>query len=159
MADKDDIRKELEQIRKAHRGILRAEDVVEFARNPETSLHEKFQWDDTEAAKQYRLWQARQVISVYVTVLSDDSPPVKAYVSLVDDRSQPGGGYRAVADVMKDPERRTLLLQQALGELKRFQAKYRAIKELAGVFSEIDKVVDKHDRPAPAKKKQVAVGA
>ena len=38
------IKKELEQIRKTHKGFLRPEDVVEYARNQNTELHGMFCW-------------------------------------------------------------------------------------------------------------------
>ena len=60
---------ELETIRRNAGGVLRPEDVVSFAADPDTELHSRFEWDDTEAAQQYRLWQARQLIRVTVTVL------------------------------------------------------------------------------------------
>jgi hypothetical protein len=63
---------ELETIRRNAGGVLRPEDVVSFAADPDTELHSRFEWDDTEAAQQYRLWQARQLIRVTVTVL----PPI-----------------------------------------------------------------------------------
>jgi hypothetical protein len=51
------ILEEVKQIANAHGGELRAEDVVEFARNPESALHNCFTWDDKEAASQWRLWE------------------------------------------------------------------------------------------------------
>jgi hypothetical protein len=50
----DQILKELEEIEKKH-GILKPEHVVKFAENPRTALHEKFTWDDSEAAQRWRL--------------------------------------------------------------------------------------------------------
>ena len=51
----------MKQIADAHGGKLRPKDVVEFARNPATALHECFEWDDKKAAVQGRLWeQARE---------------------------------------------------------------------------------------------------
>jgi len=70
------IQQELESIRRSAGGLLRPEDVVEFARSPETALHEEFTWDDSEAAHQYRLWQARQVIRVNVTVIGNTESKV-----------------------------------------------------------------------------------
>ncbi len=69
MSKGDLIKQELEALAEANNGILRPEIVVEFARDAKTALHSRFEWDDTEAAKQYRLWQARQIIKVAINVL------------------------------------------------------------------------------------------
>ncbi len=132
-------RAELESIRAAAGGVLQPEAVVAFARNEDTALHSAFTWNDGEAAAAYRLWQARQVIRVCVTVTDDvKGPPIRAYVSLYEDRG--ANGYRLLADVMSDEERREKLLAQALAELKAWQAKYRQLAALAPVFAAAAKV-------------------
>ena len=75
------IKRELETIRSAHGGILLVEDVVEFAKDDQSALHAKFNWDDTHAAHQFRLSQARKIIRVHVVVLSPSQSSVRAYVS------------------------------------------------------------------------------
>lgn len=126
---------ELELIRQQNGGILRPSDVVEFARNPDTALHSKFTWDDTTAAHQYRLWQAREIIRVVVTVPDRATEPMRVYVSLTDDRQEDGGGYRTLTEVMRKKDMRAALLSQAHDDMDRFQTKYRQIEELAGVMT------------------------
>jgi hypothetical protein len=41
---------------------LLPEEVIEAARNPNSTMHSMFEWDDTEAAIKYRLAQARWII-------------------------------------------------------------------------------------------------
>lgn len=131
------IRAELERVRRANSGVLRPVDVVEFARDPQTALHARFEWDDSRAAHEYRLWQAREVIRVTVTMIPQSAAPFRAYVSLQHDREQPGGGYRHVADVLTDRQLRTRMLLEANEEMERFVAKYDALDELAGVIKQM----------------------
>lgn len=131
---------ELLIISKEHGGILRPVDVVEYAKNPDTALHSKFTWDDTVAAHEYRLWQARQVIRVSVHYLKAAKRNTKVFVSLKTDRHQAGGGYRTTVNVMKSPELRDQLLNEALEELERIKDKYQHLSELASVFAELDRV-------------------
>jgi hypothetical protein len=138
------IRAELERLRRANDGLLRPVDVVDAARSPKSVLHGQFQWDDSTAAHEYRLWQARELIAVYVTVLPGCKTPVQAYVSLTRDQQTIGGGYRAMASVMKQPELRELLIQQALGDFQRVRSRYQAIKELAAIFAAIDSTTRRH---------------
>ena len=129
--------RELEQIRKSNGGLLRPLDVVEFARNPKTALHGRFTWDDSKAANEYRLWQARQIIRVSVTVIPNAEKEYHAYVSLKDDRKQEGGGYRSTVSVLRHSVRRDAMLREALEELDVFRRKYAILTELAPVFEAI----------------------
>jgi len=141
MPNKQAIRVELAQLQKEH-GLLRAEDVVNFARNEDTALHGEFEWDDSEAAHQYRLAQARKIIRVNVQILptGHDNVVVPVYVSLAQDRDQPGGGYRRLVDVMSDEELRAQLLQQALTDFERVGRRYRTLKELAPIFEALEQI-------------------
>jgi hypothetical protein len=133
---------ELNQIMTKNGGMLRPEDVVDFARNPATALHAAFTWDDTEAAKAYRLYQARQIIRVSVVLLPME-PQVKyrAFVSLKDDRYH-DRGYRSLVTVLADGDLRQAMLAEAVVDMKTFIQKYKSLKELAGVFAEMEKVIE-----------------
>lgn len=148
MATREEILAELTQIREQHNGNLLAEDVVEFARNENTALHSEFEWDDTEAARQYRLDQARRIIRLNVQVLptARGNVTVPVYVSLTSDRIQPGGGYRRLEDVMSDPELRQQFLDQALAEFERVRRKYQNLQELAPIFAAIERVTQQRTR-------------
>jgi hypothetical protein len=142
MSKQIDVLEELEEIAKIHKGVLRPADVVEFAKAEDTALHSKFEWDDSEAAQQYRLWQARQIIRVNITMLPNetDGKPVKVFVSMKSDRYNDGGGYRYLQDIMSEAESRERLLAQAYDELKVWRRKYQTLKELAPVFEAMDEV-------------------
>lgn len=143
------IRAELDQICRQHGGLLKPEDVVKFASNKRTALHSEFEWDDAKASAEYRLEQARRVIRVLVTVLpspNSGQEPVRAYVSVNRDRVQPGGGYRSFADVMSDDEMRSELVNEAIGEAKRWRRKYERLRELSPIFRAIDKVESKQEQ-------------
>ncbi len=138
-----DYRKELELIRTEHNGLLRPHDVVKFARDPKTSLHKKFTWDDTKAAEEYRLWEARALIRVAVIVEENTSEEVRAYVSITDNRGKEGG-YMAVAEVLDNKKLRARMLQDAIDDLNFFRDKYNSLKnlsEIKPVFVAIDEVI------------------
>ena len=120
-------------------GLLRPSDVVAYAADPDTALHSYFTWDDSVAAHSYRVWQARKLIAVNVTVLSSGTSPVRVYVSLAGDRHS-GGGYRGIVSVLADSEQSDDLLGEALREMRHFTKKYRTLKALAPVIQEMNKV-------------------
>jgi hypothetical protein len=130
---------ELEMIRNRAGGVLKPNDVVDFASDPSTALHAQFEWDDSEAAREYRLHQARNLIRVMVTVLPNTVKETRAYVSLVSDRST-DGGYRTMVDVLSDDDRRAELLKMALTDMRRWRDKYGELKELAAIFEAIDEL-------------------
>lgn len=130
---------ELEALRRASGGMLKPTDVVKFAKSPKTALHKFFEWDDSKAAKEHRLAQARSLITEYVITVEDVDFPVRALVSLPSDRAH-GRGYRSIQDVMESAAMRAEYLNEALAALNRCKAKYGQLKELARVWSAIDKV-------------------
>jgi len=152
-----DILRALEAIRKEAGGILRPEEVVAHAADPKSILHDCFEWDDDKAAQEYRLWQARQLIRVCVTVIPQKtSGEIRAYVSLRGDREARGGGYRALVDVLKDDDLREQLMAEALDDLNTFQVKYAELQELAPVFKAakaVQKRTAKAALPAPKRKR------
>lgn len=136
-------KQELEIIRSENGGFLRPIDVLNYARDEKSALHEYFEWDDNEAAEKYRLAQARALIRVAVVVEERTSAKVRAYVSLSNDRTAEGG-YRAIAEVINDEVLRETLLADAMKELAVFQRKYqqlKAVTELGGLFAVIEDVV------------------
>ncbi len=136
------IEKSLRAIAAKH-GVLRAEDVVDEAKSPKHPLHSRFTWDNTEAAHQYRLMEARSLIRVCVEVIGEGMEASPVFVSISSDRTKQGGGYRVMSDVMSDLGLREQLLKDALFELNQFQKKYRALRQLAEVFDAIGKVKKK----------------
>lgn len=139
-------------------GLIRPVDVVEAARDPESALHDCFEWDDSEASHQYRLLQARQLIRVYVHVDGKgDAEPVRAFVSLTTDQRGPGGGYRTIAQVMSNEEWRQQMLTDVLTRLRNLQKQYRSLTELSKVWNAVDEAEEKVSRKAERPKRGKSV--
>jgi hypothetical protein len=130
------ISKELNRLAAANNGLLLPEHVIEAARPKRSILHSKFEWDDTTAAHEYRLWQARHLISISITI--EQGIKTQEFISLRSER-RTGGGYRTTVSVMSNEEWREQSLRDALMELNCFQQKYSRLRELAGVFAAIGK--------------------
>ena len=121
-------------------GMVTPDQVVEFARDPETALHKAFEWDDTEAARQYRIEQARGVIR-RVLVSVEDRPAHRALVSVSIERAGDGASpYRLVNDVMRDDTLRQAMLDDAIRELKAAKTKYGHLAQLAKVWNAVEEV-------------------
>lgn len=134
----NEIIQELEKIANKNGGILQPEKVVEEARNSRSPLHSRFTWDDSKAASEYRLEQARRLIRVVVNVMPNGgTEPERIWVSLRQDQQEEGGGYRTLVSVLSDKQLRQQLLEEALSDMEYFEQKYSHLKELAEVFSAI----------------------
>lgn len=117
---------------------LLAAEVVAFASDPDTALHAQFEWDDSAAAHQHRLWQARKIIKVYVEYEPNVKADVSVWVSVPSHRARPGGGYSRRKKAMADPKACEELLADALRKLQHIRREYHMLKKLANVFSAID---------------------
>jgi len=141
---------ELLRIAKENGGVLQAKAVVDAARRQSSPLHSKFEWDDSLAAEQYRIEQARHLIRVTVQVISTPDGDVidKVFVSLRADQGVEGGGYRKLSVVLTDADMRQRLLAEALADMEVFREKYSQLKELAEVFSAMKQIRNKARRKA-----------
>lgn len=138
---------ELRRIADANRGQLRPIDVVNAARPKASPLHSRFEWDNTKAAQEYRLWQARHLINVTVEYFGGEESSFtgRVFVSLTSDRGD-GAGYRSMVSVMSDDQHRARLMQDALEEMDVFKRKYIRLKELADVFVAMSKVKRRREK-------------
>lgn len=133
----DKIRNELMAIQQASKDkMLHAANVVAWAkRNRKSALHRQFEWNNSKAANEFRIWQARRLIQI--NVITEDGGP--QLVSLSYDRPR-GGGYRSVDDVISNRKMSEIMLQDALTELQRVQDKYQHVRELTSVWEEVKRV-------------------
>jgi hypothetical protein len=138
----------LKKLYKQNDGILTAETVIEAAKPSDSPLHSWFTWDDTEAAHQWRLHQARMMLRVVVQMLPSKhgEETNRIFVSLSPDRQLGGGGYKTMVDVLSDDEMRNQLLEDAIEDMKRFRQKYQQLKELSDVFEAMNAVETKKSK-------------
>lgn len=152
---------ELEKISEKSDGKLIPEIVLEYAKKKTNPLHRYFTWEDSEAARLYRLQQARALISVVVRVVPNTGVSTRVWVAVSSDRrdakkrareaagqepevgAESGTEYHKIDEVLSDEFRRKMLLMDAYADLNNFRKKYLRLTELADLFKEIDKVLAK----------------
>lgn len=143
----------IEMLRKKFKGELTPEDILNDARHNNSPLHSFFEWDDSAAAEQFRLQQARGLIRAVVAVyVSDERPAVrqKAYVH-VPERGAPH--YRETTHAMSHKNTRKLVLDRAWNELKAWKARYKDLEE----FSALIKIIDVVDEDFPNTLKKIGM--
>lgn len=132
--------REMERIERRD-GVITADAVLQSATPSSSPLHEYFEWNNTEAAKKYRLWQARMLIRSVSVVYEEDGTGRynRGFVNLsVVTEEGASRGYIGIARAMNDTELRAQLLEQARQEAVDWRNRYRNLNELAAVFDAID---------------------
>ena len=118
----------------ARDGLLTSEAVVERAEPEDSILHDKFEWDDSIAGHQHRLWQARQLIaSIYYEV---GTRTVREYHNVVIERVEDYKkisiqGYVNRDKALSDPDMSRSVLISASKQLRYWINQYREWKEAA----------------------------
>ena len=116
-------------------GVIEPETVVAESQTPSAPLHSCFEWDDEKAAHKYRITQAQNIIRAIVVVDEAKQPETRAFVNVQRE-------YHPVSVVVRNPEKREILLQNALNELRWFERKYNTLQELSNVFAAIKEVTE-----------------
>lgn len=112
-------------------GVLTADAVVDRARAVSSPLHDHFEWDDSEAAVQYRLTQAEGLIRRYkmtVEVHPEQTIRVREF------SQAPDGGYAPTKAMLGD-DRRGFVLEQARRELSALRRKYQGLVDFDELLS------------------------
>jgi len=142
--DPQEVGQALEAIRTRRGGELWPAHIVAEARRPGSVLHPHFEWDDTEAARQYRLCQAGYLIrAVVVCCEPDERPfePVRAFVSTSESDGK-SAAFTHICEAMRREELRERVLSRARGELAAWRRRYARLREFAAVFDAIDAVAN-----------------
>lgn len=123
-------------------GLLRPAAVVEAARDVNSPLHSAFVWDDTEAARLYRLDQAQRLIRSFRVKIEDGNKSFDApvFVNLSTDRTsgKENNPYRVAEDVARCPDLMAIAERDALGQLKGLRDRYGHLKRLGDIWTAID---------------------
>lgn len=127
----------LERLRTVNNGRLTQAAIVAEAQPKSSPLHDAFEWNDTKAAKQYRLEQASHMIRSIevVRVVEGQNKPIRAFVNVVRDEDR---SYTSVAHALSDRELRQQVIEQAWRELEAWRNRHAELIEFARIFAEID---------------------
>ena len=146
----EELRKELKVIASRKAGLNPAT-LLSVAKNPRSTLHQYFTWDDTEAARKYREFQAYALIRrVKVTIETHDNKeitirafwPVKQVEKDGTIDYGKRGNYHRIDNAYDDKEALKQIMENAKGELESFSKKYSQLENILG-FSEVFTAIKK----------------
>ena len=134
--DPNIVGKELEGIQEQF-GAISAEYVLDNAKQEESPLHQYFEWNDQEAAEEYRLVQARLIIrsvAVRFDRSEDDIITTRAFVEIKDNEAGP---YMSLESVVFDDGMRHQLIEQAQRDILQFERKYETLVEIIEIIQPV----------------------
>ena len=137
----EDVIGELLNIKNKHG--LTAHNIVKIAKNRKSPLHSLFEWNDTVAAEQHRLWQARVLVNEVKVVVDDVEYSAFENVNVFSDDDGLDGSereYKELSEIMSSKDLRRQVLQSALQTLNYWKQKYAEYNEFEPVVEAIDKV-------------------
>ena len=107
-------------------GEVKASVVVDEASDEKSPLHKCFQWDDSEAAKEHRLWQARQLIK-RVTIIVNKEEARLINVPITGGPRKEEGSYKPAKVIVHSQD-----------EFER--ARDQLVKQLNGIQNVLDEL-------------------
>lgn len=113
--------------------------VLADARRKDSPLHASFDWDDRAAAEKWRLKQASHMIGCIVSIVPESGGKKRPFRAFLNVQEAKGSSYCPTRVVMSSKELREQAVAAAWQELVEWRDRYSAYKELAHVFSVIDR--------------------
>ena len=138
-ADAQKVGAELETLNEDQQGLTPAA-ILDKARDPDTELHKCFEWDDTEAAEQYRLVQARFLVRNLVITKEDRDEvrielQIRAYESVkVENHNR----YVPTIQALNDPDTRREIIHTLMNDISELQRKLQLYKDIVRGNIEIE---------------------
>lgn len=124
------LRDQLQQIYES-RGELTPQVLVDEARPKTHPLHDRFLWDNVEAAEAWRRVQAHELIRSVRIVYQEanETRPEKTIRAFQAVQSETGYQYEPVEAIAADPFKRALLLQTMEREWRAMKDRYETFDE------------------------------
>jgi len=139
----DIVKKRLEFIARTNGGVLRPVDVVEDAKDPDSPLHELFNWDVEEAALEHWIHTARTIIARVKINITTETIVLKAPAYVRDPtlhgREQ---GYRETVSLRTDKD---MAREVIAGEVQNVISALRRARNVAAALemeTEIDRLME-----------------
>ncbi len=145
--DKDLVAEKLAEIAEQNGGRLTPNLVLDEARDPESILHNLFEWDDGLAAHQHRLFQARQIITSVRVVITTEKRKISTVYYVRDPEAGPSEQGYVNIDKLKssdDLARESIVMEFARAQSHLTRAKLHA--EALGLDDDVDALLDSLER-------------
>lgn len=125
--DANKVGEELERIEAVSE--LTNNSVLEYAeKNRNSELYKCFEWDDTKAARKYRLTQATAILQNISIVINEEEDTAKAFVSIKT--KEETKVYKNIVSVIENDEEYNQLKDKAKRDFISYKEKYDKVLKL-----------------------------
>lgn len=126
-----------------NRGRITPQAVVDEASNPKHPLHNLFEWDDTEAARKYRLDQARELIRSVDVVIRNTKHEIEVVAYVRDPKAKARDqGYVATMSVRNSPASTKAILLCELQRIEDLALRASSLSDAFGLKSDFTKLLN-----------------
>lgn len=130
---------------KEKRGGITPQLLVEEAKKKRSPIHNCFEWDNSMAAEQFRIVQAREILRFLVVVIeseteNDEEIYVRGFIAPLEKEEDSQTSYLTISEVMADEDLDKAYKQQILGELKAIKHKSKSYDEFSRVNRAIEEI-------------------
>lgn len=117
------------------RQVITPVEVLEAAQSPGSPLHRYFTWDDSKAAQQWRINEARQVLRSIVVcrIEGDQVSKSRDWLSVADDDQQVA--YVRSEFVWQTPSLADRVIEQARGQMEDWVRRYQDYEQIREAVS------------------------
>ncbi len=137
------VKARLEAIARINGGVLRPFDVVQDARQPDSPLHELFEWDVEEAAQEHWMHTARRIIASVKVNITTETIVLKAPAYVRDPRLH--GREQGYLETIKLRTEHEIAKEVLAGEVQNVISALRRARNVAAALdmeSEIDRLME-----------------
>jgi hypothetical protein len=137
------VKARLESIARNNGGVLRPFDVVQDARQPDSPLHELFEWDVEEAAQEHWMHTARRIIASVKVNITTETIVLKAPAYVRDPRLH--GREQGYLETIKLRTEHEIAKEVLAGEVQNVISALRRARNVAAALdmeSEIDRLME-----------------
>jgi len=138
---------------KSPNGGVQAKDLVDHSRPKKAPLHDQFEWDDAKAGEEWRIQQARVMMSVYTI---ENNPNVRAVQHVIYEleTGKSDRAYFTYETIQKRPELKEAFLKQFKKHVENMKKKYKDALKVYHVVN--DSELERLDKDLETKKRGYA---
>lgn len=124
-------------------GEITPEMVIEDAKKTNSPLHNYFEWDDSKAAREYRLQQARELIRSVTIISTIQSHKIVAPRYVRDSTKESSEqGYTDIQEAIPDKEMAVAILKTEVDRIERLIMRAQAIALTIGLKKYFDDAME-----------------
>ncbi len=143
----------VKELAEKHGGIITPEILIDAAKRKSSPLHQFFEWDDTAAARQFRLIQAANLIrriKVTVQTAAETTIRIRAFANVrgdadSGDADSAKGFYVPIQDALKNVDWRAQVIAQCKRDVQAFKQKYAVMREASQIIDAMEQFTKHHN--------------